>query len=69
MTDGDETFTVTARRLSAEAASRHGGCAVGKETETVAAGVLEGFRVLRAMAREAVEEMAAAISDAVRCSD
>jgi hypothetical protein len=65
MTDGDETFTATARRLPAEAASRHGGCAVGKETEPAAAGVLEGFRVLRAMTRQVGEEVAAAIWDAV----
>jgi hypothetical protein len=61
MTDGDETLAATARRLPEKAASRHGGCAAGKETELAAAVVLEGFRVLRAMAREAVEEVAAAI--------
>ena len=65
MTDGDETFAATARRRSAEAAARrHGGCVAGKETE-VAAVPREGagFRVLRAMARWVVEEVAAAISE------
>jgi len=52
MTDGDETFAATARRRSAEAATRHGCCVAGKETE-VAAVATEGagFRVLRPMAR------------------
>ena len=52
ITDGDETFAATARRRSAEAARRHGGCVAGKETEAAAVPTEgAGFRVLRAMAR------------------